>query len=420
MTDRQLSLKDLLQLLPQLPEFAGLRNALMHASSQDDVRRWTGASTYATIDRRLISSALVDQTLEASEAAMKQRAKSLHAAADIAFSALGTADAIEKIDQLVGLGEAAAAVDSWRDAVAYFALAEALATMTDDSAARILTRRRLGYAHLNTGNFRDANHYFTKSLADASACGDDLGQIKAAIALGNAAGYAGRWPDADGWYGRALTACGNRHNDLRIELMINRAHTARERGLLQDAERWLTHAHELWAEMPQLIRAAWYNGRGLVHLTRMELNEAEAALLDGMEAAVGHFMLAMILDNLAEVAIQRGDFDLALDRARAAEEYALAHGSPRGLAEVYMRLGRWCSLQNDSNGVPFFEKAVDLVRDGQFPMLLANIYREYAQFRLRLRDPAAAKSLLTQSLAIYLELGAHEQAKDVELSLTGL
>ena len=420
MTDRKLSLQEVLRLLPPIPEFDTLRVALLHGSSQDDAKRWTGASKYATVDTRIIASSVLDEALAEADAAARRRGKALHDAAKIAFSSLnGGVSASQKIEQLVQLGESAEATDDWREAIALYSLANAVATISEATDSRILSQRRLGRAYLNAGNLRESIHFYSKSLADAAAAGDDLGQIIAATGLGNAAGYAGRWSEADNWYSRALKLCGNGHDQARIELLLNRATIAHERRMLADADRWLSFAQPMWDRMSRASQSQWYNTRGLVHLTRKQLNEAEAAFLDAMECAIGQFTISMILDNLAEVAIQRGDFDLALSRVRAAEEHALGHGSPRALAEIYMRLGRWCSLQNDTNGVAFFEKAIDLAHDGQYPLLLGHIYREYAQFRIRLRDQAAAKALLTQSLSVYAMLGAHDLVKEVEESLQG-
>ena len=417
MTDRKLSLQEVLRLLPPIPEFDALRVALLHGSSQDDAKRWTGAAKYATVDTRIIATSVLDDALAEADATARRRGKALHDAAKIAFSSLSAGSTTHKVDQLVHLAEAAEAADDWREAIALYSLANAVATMSDVTEARILAERRLGRAYLNAGNLRESIHFYSKSLADAAAAGDDLGQIVAATGLGNAAGYAGRWSEADNWYSRALKLCGSGNDQNRIELLLNRATCARERNMLSEAERWLALAHPLWDRMSEPLRCHWYNTRGLLYITRKELNEAEAAFMDAMECAIGQFTVSMILDNLAEVAMQRGDFDLALSRVRAAEENALAHGSPRALAEIYMRLGRWCSLQNDTNGVAFFEKAIDLAHDQQYPLLLGHIYREYAQFRIRMRDTAAAKAMLTQALSVYAMLGAHELVQEVEASL---
>ena len=85
-----------------------------------------------------------------------------------------------------------------------------------------------------------------------------------------------------------------------------------------------------------------------------------------------------------------------------------------------MRLGRACTLQNDANGVGFFEKAIDLIRDEQYPLLLGAVYQAYAALRTQLGDLDAAKSLLSGALAIFTELGAEERAGEAEALLRAL
>ena len=412
MSDRLLALKDLLELLPRLPEFDALRAALLHVSDED-ARQPAGARPYATVDARVLKSSRLARVLSEAEQAARKRTKSLYDAATLAFSSLA-GDAESGIEELIGCAEAAEQEDRWRDAVAFYHMAEGLAQRAGRSESVVLLRRRLGRGYLNIGDLREARHFYQSSLLGAAALDDAEGQIIAATGLGNVASWAGRWPDATDWYERALRMCAEQYDARRAEVMINLGMVANERGQLDAAEHWLQQAHELWHVLSEPTRGGWYNIRGLVHLKRGQLAAAEATFEMALACATGAFHRAMILDNLAETAMQQGAFNKALVRARLAESAALEHGSPRALAEVYMRLGRWCALQNDNNGVAFFDKALALARDGQYPLLLGRIQREYGEFRLNMGDYASARTLLDDARAVFAELGAADDMKDTE------
>jgi tetratricopeptide (TPR) repeat protein len=404
-------LKDLLELLPPLPEFDGLRMALLHVSAADS-RLVNGARPYATIDGRMVAASRLGRVLIDAEQSLHKRVESLYDAATIAFSGINSAGVAERIAQLVGLGAAAEAKEGWRDALAYYSLGERLAVLSGESA--VLLRRRLGRACLNVGDMTESVRYYNLSLVDAAAIGDDEGQIIAATGLGNVASWAGRWQEADAWYERALRLAGESRQEYRFELMINRAMVANERSASDAADSWLAQVREFWPELTPTTRAGWLNIRGLVDLRRERLAEADAAFRAAWELATSAFHRAMILDNLAETALQRGDFTAAVAHAREAEAIALEHGSARALGEIYMRLGRCCAAQNDNNGVAFFEKAVELVNNGQYPLLLGRIFREYAHFRMCLGDREAARGLLRLALALFRELGAGELMVETE------
>lgn len=420
MTERHVAVRQLIELLPDLAEFDALRQSLQRASSEDAAQQWASRAEYATVDRRVVAHAALGSVLSSAEAEMRARLKRLYEAATIAFASLSTNDCEEKARQLIDLGERAESAEQWRDAAAYYLLAHGITRTAANLTTRALVLRRVGRSALNTGDFARATHFYSMSLATAATVCDTAGQVIAATGLGNVASYQGRWREADNWYSNALTLCGDARSRERGQLLVNRSMATREQQLYDDARKCLEDAATLWEEFTPGDRAGWYNNVGLLLLVQNELDDANTCFLQALDSDPDHYHRAMVLDNLAELELRRGNYDVAAARCREAEAVALTHGSPRALAEVYMRLGRISSQRQDANGVTFFDKALEITRDKQYPLLNGDVCYEYARFRHQLGDCAAARSLYEQALAVYAELGAATKVSAVQAELASL
>ena len=406
MTDRGISAERLLSLLPDQPEFDPIRVAVLRLSVPDRALRWSEGATYATLQMRVIPATQVGALLQDAEAALRRKVKRLYDGVAIGISAL-TDGAIEaKAQQLISLGEVSESGDQWRAAVALYSMAANLVEESDATSLRALALRRLGRAHLNTGNFERAASSYGASLALAAATADLEGELIASTGLGNVASLRGRWPEAQHWYEQALARAQDATVHQRAQLCGNLSMTAREQRHFESAGQWLDRADELWGELTQAEQCELLNNRGMLLLAMGRMDEALLVLSRAMSLATGQFDRAMILDNLAEAYAQQGKFDLAEHQARLAEEEGLALGSPRVLAEVYLRLGRISRLRNDANGVVFFNKVFDLVRQNGYRLLLGQAYYELALFRKAQGDRLAAAALFEQAMSVFTELGA--------------
>jgi tetratricopeptide (TPR) repeat protein len=420
MTERHVAVRQLIELLPDLVEFDALRQCLQRASSEDAAQQWASRAEYSTVDRRVVAHAALGSVLASAESEMRARLKRLYEAATIAFTALSGNDSDQKAHQLIELGERAEGSEQWRDAIAYYLLAHGITRNSTNLATRALVLRRVGRSALNIGDFSRAAHFYSMSLATAATVSDAAGQIIAATGLGNVASYQGRWREADDWYSNALTLCAAGNARERAQLLVNRSMATREQHLFDEARSYLEDAAKLWNDLTPGDRAGWYNNMGLLLMAQGEMDDAETCYTQALDSDPDQYHRAMVLDNLAELALRRGNFETAAARCREAETVALTHGSPRALAEVYMRLGRISAQRQDANGVAFFDKALEITRDKQYPLLNGDVCYEYARFRSQLGDSQAARSLFEQALAVYAELGAATKVGVVQGELAGL
>jgi tetratricopeptide (TPR) repeat protein len=141
-------------------------------------------------------------------------------------------------------------------------------------------------------------------------------------------------------------------------------------------------------------------------MNRGDLEMAEGILHQALTAAHSEFERAMVLDNLAELFIRRGNLSEAEALARSAEEAALRAGSPRALAEIYIRLGKVFRLRSDANGVTFFEKALEICRQRRYPHTEANAYLEYGLFRRLHGDIEEARIYFERARHLFADIGA--------------
>lgn len=406
MNERGIPVERLLDLVPEQPEFDAIRQSILRASVSDPALAWSSSRAYATLNARAVPYSVLATMLAEAEAASRKRTKRLYDAFAVALSGLTDGDIEGKAKQLISLGETAEASDQWRDAVAFYSLAQALTQNCADNDMRALVLRRRGRALLQTGDFRGAAAAYGWSLTVAVAAGDAEAELTAATGLGNVATLQGRWVEAEQWYLQALARCGASFERERGQLQINLSMTAREQGRLEDAAARLEEAENLWDALTSTDRSGWCNNKGLLELRKGDIASAEQNFARALSLAASHFDHAMILDNLADAAARAGNLDLAQQRAREAEEHAIALGSPRVLAEVYLRLGILCRMRGDPNGAAFFEKAIDLCRNQVYPLLFGTVLLEFGRFRREQADRQTARSLMEEALRVFAEIGA--------------
>jgi tetratricopeptide (TPR) repeat protein len=394
----------LLRVLPDVPELSALRRSLLSESVADPGLTWASANRYVTFDKRVLERDALESAVQAARQAAIERVERLYAGIAAVLQAAADDDEPGQVAGLIRLGESAEEAGDTRQAAECYALAASLGAPLPDRAALTLALRRLARSRLAAGELEEARRLYRSALAQATAMDDTEARIMSFTGMGNALSFQGRWRDAADHYNVALHLCGSAHVRLRAQLHSNLAMVSRELGRAEDAERWLTAAHDGWAEFDDADRSNWYNLAGLVALSLGTLEDAESHFTSALALAVDSFTAAMVLDNLAELALRRGRRDEAEVIARRAEQHALQAGSPRALAEIYTRLGSICSAREDANGVTFFEKALELAARHEYPLLEATACAEYAAFRARLGDHDEARAYEARAEAITARL----------------
>jgi tetratricopeptide (TPR) repeat protein len=402
----EVTLDRLLGALPEQSDLAPLREALLRASTPDPARAWAHSSAYATFDKRVLPSEVVRDVVATAARVAHDRIDSLYTAiADVLDYAARGEDVSAGL-QLIAIGEAAEAQDSPATALAYYEVAARFSETLADRRVRIIALRRLGRAHATCGHVDEAHLFYRSSLEQALAVADAEAQTVALTGLGNLMGFQGRWKEAGQHYESALALCGNDFPRLRGQLAMNLAAMHREQGELEPSAEQLAVATGLWSDLHPADHSVWYNNRGLLSMARGDIDAAEAIFRQALETAGNDFDRAMVLDNLAELYTRRVNLNDAEMFARSAEELALRAGSPRALAEVYIRLGKIFRLRSDLNGVTFFEKALEICRGGRYPLTEANAYLEYGIFRRTFGDLEEARSYIERARQLCADIGA--------------
>jgi tetratricopeptide (TPR) repeat protein len=380
----------LLRVLPDMPELDALRRTLLSRSVADPDLTWASANRYVTFDKRVVERSALDEAVRTARTDALERVERLYAGIDGVLRAATAEDDAGMVAELIELGEAAEAAEDTKQAAACYSLAASLGAPLADRTGLILALRRLARARVAAGELEEGRRLYRASLVQATAADDAEARVIAFTGMGNALSFQGRWQEAAEHYTLALQLCTAEDPRLQAQLHANLAMVARELGDAASARKWLETAHTAWSELTDTDRSNWHNISGLVALSHDDLDAAESHLTSALALAGDSFTAAMVLDNLAELALRRGRFDDAEAVARRAEQHALQAGSPRALAEIYTRMGAICSARMDANGVTFFEKALELTSRHEYPLLEATACAAYAAFRHGLGDSEEA------------------------------
>lgn len=402
----EVTLDRLLGALPELGEVASLRTALLSASVVDLTRLWSHSSAYATYDKRVLTPLAIERAIADAAAVAHARTDALYATLARALSAVARDDFEAAATELIGIGEQAESEENNAAAISWYHAADAVAARGNNYRLRSVALRYSAILHVHVGRLDEALMHYRASLEQAAAAGDVEGQVVATTGLGIVVGYQGRGKDALAFFEAALALCGEDLPRRRAQLFINMAAMLSEDGLFEAASARLADASALWGHLNDADRCGWYNSRGQLALNRGEFEMAEGILHQALDTARSEFERGMVLDSLSELFIQQGNLGEAEALGRSAEEAALRAGSPRGLAEIYTRLGKIFRLRGDQNGVTFFEKALEICGQGRYPHTEANAYLEYGLFRRLHGDIEEARSLFERAHKLFSEIGA--------------
>lgn len=414
-----LSLDRLLGALPELPELAALRDALLAVSTPDPAHAWSSASRYVTFDKRVVSREAVESAIGRSRLEAHARTDRLYGAVEALLGALASGNAAASVERLLELAEWAEGQGAWQQAATCARLAVIGASEQRDAGLTALALRRQARVQLAQGELGEAQRLYRQSAGHAAAVEDRAAEAIAWIGAGNACALQGCWPEARERYEAALPLTGPTDR-LRAQVLINLAMVAHEEALLEEATSWLAQAEALAGTWSDADRSGWCNAAGQVQLSMGALERARALFEEALHHAATGFDRAMVLDNLSEEALCRGAIEEAEAWARRAEQQALSASSPRALAEVYLRLGRISSARFDANGVTFFEKALELCRTQSFTALEARVCCDYGTFRAALGDHDEARSYLERGRMLFDRIGALAAASAAVSALAAL
>lgn len=417
------TLEEFFRLLPPLEELEDLQLSAIGAAVPDPAKEWEGSRSYATIDKRVLSQEALERAIAEAETAFRNRMEGAFAVFRPMVQAFWSGEDGVAAGYLVRLGEQQEELGRYRAARQCFEAALSLSLPLADKKPQVLALRRIGRVAVSLGNVAEALQYYQRSADLAEASGDEKGEIIALTGSGNVLALQGRWAEAETTYRNALNriesaACREEFELQRAQLYNNLALTTTRQGHLTEAASWFSSALEIWGVVSSPYDlAVCYHSNGLFYGVQGEGESARTMFQRALDLPIPSGARAGIAIDLAESFLRDGHIALAEEWGREAEEHAIAARSPYFLGRMYHGLGNIARGRMDANGITFFEKALEIARANELPLLEGETLTDYAILRNQIGGPEEALSYLERAREIFGQLGAiHELARVQEVS----
>jgi tetratricopeptide (TPR) repeat protein len=419
------TLEQLLQFLPAIEELEVLRLRMIVAASPDPGKEWDSSSSYATIDKRLLTPERVEQSLDAAESALRDYVSMLHDGLRPAFRSYFAGDAEGAARHLLVLGEQHEAVGRARGAEQCYKAALMMSLPLPDKSLQVLALRRMGRVALSLAQLPEATSYYERSAELAHDSGDVRAEVAARTGVGNVRMYQGRWPDAERIYREALDLAqtvDSSEATLELGQLYNNLGSATTRtGELAESEQWLERALAVWGEVKSPIdEAVCLMNLGHLRENQERLAETQEAYEAALGLPVPTSFKTLAAADLADIYLKEGYVTRAEEMARVAEEHAIAASSPYSLAYMYRNRGNLARARGHEDGFTFYEKALEIARAKGYPSLEADTLADYAELRRVTGGVEEAEAYLERARDIFTQLGASQNAARVQRSLDGL
>jgi len=195
-------------------------------------------------------------------------------------------------------------------------------------------------------------------------------------------------------------------------------------GRLDEAEDWCRKSLDTFIGSEDEDRlAAVYSRLGLVYFSKGKFAEATEAAEQALEirrSLDDRWGQAMCLNNLARIAADQGDFELAQAHFASARQLLEDMDSPGGLMLIYTHQGHTRLLQKQAdNAVSSLLKALDQTEELRQPSAhaLGLIYLLLAQARLQRDDLSQAREAIDAALKLVEPVQSQEQIATARATL---
>lgn len=399
---RQLRVEQALRLLPDVEDLAPLRGFVVARASSRGTDGWVGAEPNRTIGKRTLDPATLRAEVPQVLTRVTNRAAVLYNAAVDALESEQNGDLSQAVRALVRAGEFEERGVRYTQAHAWYRQALGIAEQLHDRQPEMETLAHLGRLEAARGFLDDGARAFQRSLALAEAGSDHERAAAACQGLGNVVLAQAEWRGAEAWFQRGLQYAAD-NPEIAAGLWLGLGETALRSGHPPIAEDHLARAlacYEAANDDAGIIRTLLAGGRMQAKQARFtEALSSYRTALNRLPSTPGDPLLELSIHlRLAELYLDLGRTLDAEDEARCAEDIATAHHLPATLARVYMIMGKLRGKQGDENGFVFFEQAIELCRTGDPARRLeADVYSEYAHFRMTMGDQHEAQAYLERA-----------------------
>lgn len=376
-----LRLERLLAVLPDAPELRPFVEELFATSRADRERRWAASGELGTAGSRLVDVRAFEVRarawIDAEQGRLERRLRQIGVLSD----ALERSDPDTVVSSLLDESEALEGEGRSREAGRWADAAFRVALDTGHPRTAEALRRSARCAR-SVGDLATSARSYEEAFVRAQDAARWVDAVVAATGRGNVAVDQGRWREAEAWYERALgildagdpqrvPAADGRA--LRWRVFQNLGITHRERGTLDDAERWYARAEAEAAGLDDPAAAVEIeNGRGQLDLARGAVRSAELRFRRAIAAIQGDLsgeIRVVIRTNLGEALLLQGNTLDAASVVREAEAEALRGLHLRRLPPVYRLLARIAHSRGEAEAFVFVDRALEIVRDSELPAL---------------------------------------------------
>lgn len=411
-----------LALVPDYEDFLPLSDALIGASRVDAEKQWARSGAYATVGKRVVDPAHVEELVRVRLERSQQRLRELF---DLVLGAIREQQAgnpAMAAEMLVRAGEMEETARRLDKAERIYHMALSISQDLREKEPHVLVLRRLGRTARTAGRLEEASSWYEQSCQLAVDALDVEGQVIACQGLGNVSHDRGERDRARGWWTQGLQlAAGLDQPALDWPLYINLSALSMLEGDLAESERQLDQARERMEQSgaPD-ARMYWLNNRGLLLLEHGDHAAAEAVFREALDGAEGHWELTMRV-NLGEALRGQARLLEAEDEARRAEEVAIVHRLVPDLIDVYTLLGSIARDRCDEEGFVFYEQALRVSHERGMPRKTeAAILHGYGQLHCACDRPEEGRGYLEAARDVYRALGFAPELARVEESLKKL
>jgi tetratricopeptide (TPR) repeat protein len=419
------TVKDILDLLPDLEDLEVLRLRLVGAAVRDPEKEWDSSSRITTIDKRIVSPAAVAAAVEDAERLVHEYVSTLHTGLSPFFWAYFSGNDADAAMHLVSLGEKLEERGRLLGARRCYRSAHTVSLPLADKAPQVLALRRVGRVSLKIGDLQEAASYYERSAELAHDSGDLHAEVIARTGHGNVLLWQGRWSDAERCYHETLELADTAEPGAllleRGHIYNNLANATTRLRRLDEAEGWFESAFRVWDTLSSpLDLGICLHNHAQFREAQERREEAAADYEAALKLPIPEWLRASIATDFAAWWLAEGHLTQAEEWGRVAEENAIAAGSPYTLGAMYVGRGRVALAQGDADGFIFFEKTLEIAREKGYHSLEAETLVDYAALRAQNDGVEEALAYLERACEILRGLGNVAELERAEAALAEL
>jgi tetratricopeptide (TPR) repeat protein len=420
-----LRVEQALRLLPDVEDLAPLRGCVVSLSSSRSPEAWRATEPNRTVGKRTLDPTALRAHVPQVLNRVTSRIAFLYDAAVDALESERNGNLSQAVRALMRAGELEEGDIRYAQAHAWYRQALGLAEQLRDRQPEMEALCHIGRLEATRGYLDAGARAFQRSLALAEAESDGEHAAGACKGLGDVFFAQAQWSGADAWFARGLQFS-QTNRSLAASLSLALGQTAHRRGEYSAAIERLQQALETFEALSDtagVVRTLL--ARGLMEAAQGKLLEVLATYRQALsrlpEVALDSVLELTVRLRLAELYLDMGRLPDAEDELRRAEDVAVEHQQQRWLARVYLMIGKLRGRQRDENGFVFFEQAIELCRSGEPALRLeADVYREYARFRMTMGNDDEARAYLERARELLEPFGDEAAREKIDEELQRL